>query len=79
LWGDFWSRKNTIGDRTVISNVTPEQMRTIRDLYYVPNNSALVVTGDVDPRVVVRLATEVFGEWPRGGANRRGTRRCHAR
>ncbi|MFM8781615.1 MAG: M16 family metallopeptidase, partial [Gemmatimonadota bacterium] len=66
LWGDFWSRKNTIGDRTVISNVTPEQMRTIRDLYYVPNNSALVVTGDVDPRVVVRLATEVFGEWPRG-------------
>ena len=66
LWGQFWSRKNTIGDRTVISGVTPEQMKTIRDLYYVPNNSALVVTGDVDPRAVVRLAGEVFGDWPRG-------------
>jgi len=41
-------------------------MRTIRDLYYVPNNSALIVTGDVDPRAVVRLAGEVFGDWPRG-------------
>lgn len=66
LWGDFWSRKNTIGDRGVIADVTPEQMRTIRDLYYVPNNSALVVTGEVDPRAVVRLAGAVFGDWPRG-------------
>jgi zinc protease len=40
------SRKNTIGDRTVIANVTPAQMRTIQRKYYVPNNCALIVTGD---------------------------------
>lgn len=66
LWGDFWSRKNTIGDRDVIRNVTPEQMRTIRDLYYVPNNSALIISGDVDAAAMFALAGRVFGGWPRG-------------
>lgn len=66
LWGDFWSRKNTIGDRTVIQNVTPQQMRTIRDLYYVPNNSALIVAGDVDPAAIFAAAERTFGSWPRG-------------
>jgi zinc protease len=66
LWGSFWSRKNTIGDRVVIRNVTPEQMRTIRDLYYVPNNSALIIAGDVDPTAMFALAARVLGDWPRG-------------
>jgi zinc protease len=66
LWGDFWSRKNTIGDRDVIRNVTAEQMRTIRDLYYVPNNSALIISGDVQPAAMFALAERVLGEWPRG-------------
>lgn len=66
LWGDFWSRKNTIGDRSVINGVTPEQMRTIRDLYYVPNNSALVVAGDVDAQRIFALADSIFGSWPKG-------------
>jgi zinc protease len=65
LWGDFWSRKNTIGDRDVLRSVTPEQMRAIRDIYYVPNNSALIVSGDVQPDSVFALAARVFGDWPR--------------
>lgn len=65
LWGDFWSRKNTIGDRDVLRAVTPEQMRTIRDIYYVPNNSALIVSGDVDPDAIFALSAQVFGDWPR--------------
>lgn len=66
LWGSFWSRKNTIGDRAVIRSVTSEQMRTIRDLYYVPNNSALVIAGDVDPTAMFALVERVLGDWPRG-------------
>ncbi len=66
LWGSFWSRKNTIGDRDVLMRVTPEQMRTIRDLYYVPNNSALIVAGDVQPERIFALAERTFGPWPRG-------------
>jgi zinc protease len=60
------SRKNTIGDRTVIANVTPAQMREIQRKYYVPNNCALIVTGDVKPEAVFALAEQVFGAWPRG-------------
>ena len=66
LWGDFWSRKNTIGDRAVISGVTSDQMKTIRDLYYVPNNSALIVSGAVDPDATLALVRTVLGDWPRG-------------
>lgn len=65
LWGSFWSRKNTIGDREVIQRVTPEQMRTIRDLYYVPNNSALIIAGDVEPAPMFALVERVLGSWPR--------------
>lgn len=60
------SRKNTIGDRDVISKVTPEQMRYIQRKYYVPNNSTLIVTGDVDPDKVFAFAEKYYGDWPRG-------------
>ncbi len=65
LWPDNWSRKNVIGDRDVIRHVTPEQMREIQHRYYVPNNAALIVTGDVDTARVFGLARRYFADWPR--------------
>lgn len=66
LWSTEWSRKNVIGDRRVISTVTPEKMRYIRDLYYVPNNSVLIISGDVNPAASVALAERIFSPWKRG-------------
>ncbi len=66
LWGASWSRKNTIGDRTVIAAVTPAQMRTIRDRYYLPNNAVLIVAGDVEPERIFAIAERSFGDWARG-------------
>jgi zinc protease len=66
LYPGQFSRKNTIGDRRVIAGVTPAQMREIQRLYYVPNNCALIVTGDVDPARIFALADSIFGSWPRG-------------
>lgn len=66
LYPGQFSRKNTIGDRTIIQKVTPEQMRVIQKKYYVPNNSALIVTGDVNPEKVFAFAQKFFGDWPRG-------------
>jgi zinc protease len=66
LYPGQFSRKNTIGDRDVITRVTPEQMRTIQRKYYVPNNTALIVTGDVNTERVFALAEQYFGDWPRG-------------
>jgi zinc protease len=65
LWPGSWSRKNVIGDRDVVHHVTPDQMREIQHRYYVPNNSALIVTGDVDTARVFALTARLFGDWPR--------------
>jgi zinc protease len=60
LWGSAWSRKNPLGERDVILKTTPEQMRTIQRKYYVPNNTALIVTGDIDRCENVRDGAEVL-------------------
>ena len=66
LWTTAWSRKNPLGERAVILKTTPEQMRFIQQRYYIPNNSAIVVTGDVAPERVFALARTIFGDWKRG-------------
>ena len=47
------------------STATGEQMRTIQHRYYVPNNSALVVTGDVDGADVFAQADALYADWKR--------------
>ena len=65
LYRDAWSRKNPLGERDVILGATPEKMRAIQQRYYVPNNTALLIAGDVDARRAMQLARAVFGDWPR--------------
>ena len=65
LWGSAWSRKNPLGERDVILRTTPEQMRTIQRKYYVPNNTALIIAGDVDADRVFATVRRYFGDWPR--------------
>jgi zinc protease len=65
LWGTSWSRKNPLGERQVILATTPEQMRTIQRKYYVPNNTAIIVTGDVVADSIFAAARRLFGGWPR--------------
>jgi zinc protease len=66
LYPGNFSRKNVIGDRQVILTTTPEKMRTIQRKYYVPNNSVLIVSGDVDPEKVFASAEKELGGWKRG-------------
>ena len=66
LYPGQWSRKNIIGERAVLQSVGPEKMREIQQKYYIPNNSALLVTGDVNPARVFQLAELVFGDWTAG-------------
>jgi zinc protease len=40
-------------------------MRLIQSRYYVPNNSALVVTGDVNAEDIFKMSQEFYGDWPR--------------
>ncbi len=66
LFPGNYSRKNTIGDRHIVLTTTPEKMRYIQSKYYVPNNSVLIVAGDVTPSKVFELAERELGSWKRG-------------
>ena len=66
LYPGNYSRKNTIGDRQIVLTTTPEKMRFIQNKYYIPNNSTLIVAGDVNPANVFALAERALGSWNRG-------------
>jgi len=66
LYPGNFSRKNIIGNRQIILTTTPEKMRFIQGKYYIPNNSALIVAGDVNPTAVFALAARELGQWSRG-------------
>jgi zinc protease len=66
LWTTQFSRKNTIGDRDVIRATTPAKMRAIKDLYYLPNNSLLIIAGDVNSDAAFAQAARILGPWRRG-------------
>ena len=65
LFFKYQSRKNPLGNRETVGAATTDMMRLIQQRYYVPNNSALVLTGDVNPPEVLKLAQEFYGDWPK--------------
>jgi len=65
LFYKYPTRKNALGTRESVSSATVEKMRLIQSRYYVPNNSALVVAGDVKPDEVFKIAEQAMGSWPR--------------
>jgi zinc protease len=67
LWGDNFTRKNPIGDHHIINTATPEKMMVIKDKYYHPNNSILVIAGDVHHEEAFQLAKNIYGDWPNPG------------
>ena len=66
LWGAGWPRKNPLGDQLSLMAVTPIQLKKIFGEWYVPNNSALIVTGDVSAPAVFAMAEKRFGGWKQG-------------
>lgn len=62
LWGDLYSRKNPIGDHNIILTATTKKMQTIQQKYYYPNNSILVIAGDVEHEEAFKKAA-IFEGW----------------
>ncbi|MBQ5998875.1 MAG: insulinase family protein [Treponema sp.] len=54
------------GTEEHIKNATVQQLREIMKTYYIPNNAALFVAGDVDPVEVHRMVKRIFGSWEKG-------------
>ena len=66
LWGESWSRKDPLGDSVSLQGITLERLKETYARYYVPNNAALIITGDVSAPSVVAAAAKRFAEWERG-------------
>jgi zinc protease len=65
MFSQYPTRKNPLGTRETVSTATTAKMRIIQNRYYVPNNAALVITGDVKPDDVFKYAEQYFGDWQR--------------
>jgi zinc protease len=66
LWGAWMSRKEPLGERPAINAATREKMLFIKGKYYLPNNSLLIISGDVKAEDVRKLAPKYFMRWQRG-------------
>lgn len=65
----FWkypSRKNPLGDAKTVRAATQAKMKTIQQRYYIPNNSVLVVTGDVTAKDIFDEADKLYASWAKG-------------
>ncbi len=63
LWYAHQTRKDALGDRPTITTATIEKMKIMQQRYYVPNNSALLVAGDVKPEEVFAMAEKLYVGW----------------
>ena len=66
LWGASWSRKDVGGDSTSLAGITVDHLKETYARYYLPNNAALIVTGDVSCDRVFAQAAEAFRDWRPG-------------
>lgn len=67
LWGDNFTRKWAIGIHNIINTATPEKMMVIKNKYYFPNNSILVIAGDVRHEQAFQIAKDIYGDWASSG------------
>ncbi|MBL0190107.1 MAG: insulinase family protein [Saprospiraceae bacterium] len=55
-----------IETETTIKNITPDMCRQFYKDYFIPNNSYLIIVGDVNPTVEKQRAAKYFGAWKSG-------------
>jgi zinc protease len=66
LPGSDVPRRNVFGTETVIRSVTAEQLRSYYDRWYRPESTTLLVTGDVEAKVIEAALPRFFGDWQPG-------------
>lgn len=71
LWGNRSMGLYVIGRRDNILNFQAQSMQERLERFYTPQNTRLVILGDVAPNDVVRLVEEHFSDWNRDPLPRR--------
>jgi zinc protease len=65
LFFQYPTRKTPLGTRQTVTAATTDQMRLIQSRYFVPQNAAVVITGDVSPDAAFQVAQELWGDLAR--------------
>ncbi len=55
----FWN----YGRPETVALIRQDNLRTFHDSYYTPDNTALIVVGDIERDEIFRLTDESFGDW----------------
>lgn len=63
LFSDAPYTMSPSGTDECVKNATIKQLKEIQKKYYVPNNSAVFVGGDVNADEVYQMVKEIFGSW----------------
>lgn len=66
LYGTGVYGNSVIGTNETVSRITLDEVRRYYAQHYLPNNSSLIVAGDIDPDDVANLAEKAFAGWKRG-------------
>jgi zinc protease len=65
-WKYPW-RRDVGGYEKSVRSATVQMLRDIQDAWYVPNNAAIFVGGDIDPEAVRAAVQRYFGDWRKKG------------
>ena len=55
---------STIGPVATIEGAHQDSVRAFHDRWYRPENCAIIIAGDADPRLMAALIAKWFGDWP---------------
>jgi len=66
LFSSYPWRRDIGGNEATVRAATVESLRSIQASYYIPNNAALFVGGDVEPEAVLAMAERWYGSWKAG-------------
>ncbi len=66
LWGAAWHRRDVDGDSASLGRITLAHLQATFERYYVPNNAAVIVTGDVSAPEVLEQVRGRFRRWKPG-------------
>ena len=62
-----YGTQTVIGTQEHLKNPSLRTIRTHKDTYYVPDNCAICLSGDLDPDKTIRIIRKYFGPWTRSG------------
>lgn len=58
-----YGQQTTLGSQEHLKNPSITNVKKYHDTYYVPNNIAICVSGDFDPKEMVAAIEKYFGDW----------------